>query len=252
VNVAAADPKASRHRAVFAGGSTLTGALPDGPIALTLATGQTIRAKREDILHLVGTGKPARIGQADTIVLKNGDRLVGRLAAKTLTIRTAFGPARVATATIASIAREAKTPEAMTIRTWAAAALTGPLAEKAIGVSLGSGGPLVTVPFSAVASVVRSAPLPSPEITKTVMKVIARLGAESYTDRQAATKALKEMGPHIVPLLKRHLHSPDPEVRQRIEELIAASNPPPEPTPTLPPRGGSASGRFALSTDRDR
>ena len=249
VKVAAADPKASRHRVVFAGGSTLTGALPDGPIALTLAMGQTIRVKREDILHLVGTGKPARIGQADTIVLKNGDRLVGRLAAKALTIRTTFGPARVATTTIASIAPEAKTLGAVTIRTWDAAALTGPLAEKAIGVSLGSGGPLVTVPFSAVASVVRSAPLPSPEITKTVMKLIARLGAESYTDRQAATKALKEMGPHIVPLLKRHLHSPDPEVRQRIEELIVASNPPPTPTR---PRGGSDSWRFALSTDRGR
>jgi hypothetical protein len=53
-----------------------------------------------------------------------------------------------------------------------------------------------------------------------IEKLIAQLGAESYEDRQAASKKLRELGKSISPLLRKHLTNSDPEVRQRIEDIL--------------------------------
>ena len=48
----------------------------------------------------------------------------------------------------------------------------------------------------------------------------AQLGSESYRDREDAAKALVAMGRSIAPLLRPHLKSRDPEIRQRIQDIL--------------------------------
>ena len=63
-------------------------------------------------------------------------------------------------------------------------------------------------------------PLPPKAARIEVEKLIAQLGAESYEDRQNASKKLVKMGKNILPILKGHLQTGDPEVRQRIEGVM--------------------------------
>ena len=57
-------------------------------------------------------------------------------------------------------------------------------------------------------------------MVKKAQKLIALLGAASYKDREEATKALIAMGKAIVPLLRPHLTSDDPEIRHRIRLIL--------------------------------
>ena len=82
------------------------------------------------------------------------------------------------------------------------------------------GGPTVTLKAAGIASIARPSADPPEEITRKVVALISQLGAESYRNREAATKELVKMGKGIVPLLKKHAKSPDPEVRQRIEDIL--------------------------------
>ncbi len=50
--------------------------------------------------------------------------------------------------------------------------------------------------------------------------LIAQLGAAGHDERQAAQAKLSAMGPAILPVLKKFVDAPDPEVRVRVRELI--------------------------------
>jgi len=70
-----------------------------------------------------------------------------------------------------------------------------------------------------------------------IEKLIAQLGAEGYKDREAAATALVGMGKGIIPLIKRHLSNKDPEIRQRIEDVLEQlgyKSPSAAPTPSNP------------------
>ncbi|MDP7289161.1 MAG: hypothetical protein QGH94_14340, partial [Phycisphaerae bacterium] len=77
-------------------------------------------------------------------------------------------------------------------------------------------------------------PMPPTAARAAVEKLIAQLGAESYEDRQKASKKLLSMGKSISPMLKKHLANSDPEVRQRIEDLLEQFGGSGAPTPTSP------------------
>lgn len=71
-----------------------------------------------------------------------------------------------------------------------------------------------------IASINRATADPPAEMLEKVEKLIAQLGAESYVDREKAQKELIAMGKSIAPILKKHLNNRDPEIRQRLEEII--------------------------------
>ena len=80
-----------------------------------------------------------------------------------------------------------------------------------------------------------------PSVYAKAEKLIAQHASESYKDREAATKELLKMGKGTIPLLKKHLTSPDPEVRQRIEDILRQTDPKkaePVPPPDIRQRGG--------------
>ena len=52
--------------------------------------------------------------------------------------------------------------------------------------------------------------------------LIARLGSDSFEERQRASARLAELGPRVRPMLQRGLGSPDEEINDRLRELLAA------------------------------
>jgi hypothetical protein len=61
-----------------------------------------------------------------------------------------------------------------------------------------------------------------PELKKKVEKLIAQLGSDTRAERKAAKKELEELGVAIHPLLKLHLKTDDPEVKESLKAIMKA------------------------------
>jgi hypothetical protein len=53
-----------------------------------------------------------------------------------------------------------------------------------------------------------------------VRRLVEQLGAESYAQREAASKGLADLGERALPALRAAKNSPDPEVRRRVARLL--------------------------------
>jgi hypothetical protein len=221
------------HRAVLAVGSTLTGTLTLQTLDVKLALGPVATVRREEVFGLTGRGKGAAPTGDAVMTMRNGDRLVGLLAHKALTVRTEFGLVKVFPISVLTATFSATKAGAVVMTMWDGSTHEGQFVEPAL-TFLSAGGPAVKVAPTHVASVTRRYALSGPEVVKKVKKLIARLGAESYPDREAATEELVEMGKSIVPLLEKHRNNPDAEVRQRIEGILEQFDPK-EAKPVPPP-----------------
>jgi len=222
LRIDAVEPKGAHHRARFVGGSSATGALP-AKLTLTLALGSKLTVERSEVVRLVGGAEPATTSGSATMVLRNGDRLTGRFARELLTVRTEFGDASVHAPGLTSIQFDAQKPTSATVLAWDGAKLRGTLVGAAIAFQISAGGPKVNVPVGAIASITQATPSPPAEALKKLEHLVARLGAESWKDREAAQQALVKMDRKIVLLLKAYLKKEaDPEVRQRLQEIIKA------------------------------
>ena len=240
VRIESAPGASGLHRAALAGGSTLTGTLASQTLRLKLALGPVATVRRDEILRLTGTGRSAAPADATVMVMRNGDQLVGSLAHKLLAVRTEFGLAKVLPVSVLEMTFDPARTGAVSMRMWDGSTIEGQLVGSAVTLARAVG-PAVEVPPAHVASITRPYALPGPETLKKVAGLVAQLGAESYADRQAATEELVKMGKGIVPLLKKHLESPDAEVRHRIElvlEQVAPREARPAPRPEAGPRTG--------------
>jgi hypothetical protein len=213
------DATGSRHRASFAGGSVVTGTLPK-TLKLTLALGPTLRVDRSRFWQISGVAGPVSTGGA-TMLMRSGDRLIGRFGLGTLKVRTKFGDMKVYARGIASMQIGLEKPPRVTVRGWDGTNLAGTFVDAAIAFEIAPGGPTVNVLPTSILSAVNPTPSPPPEALKKIEKLVAQLGAESYLDREKAQKALIAMGKSIVPLLKKYLaETRDPEIRQRIQAVL--------------------------------
>lgn len=61
----------------------------------------------------------------------------------------------------------------------------------------------------------------APDLAK-VAELIHQLGADAYDARAAAEKALIDIGRAALPAVQAAAQDPDPEVRQRIQAILAA------------------------------
>ena len=218
--------KAGRsHRARFHGGSVLAGTLRPDKFTLKLKVAGELGIASKDVrLIACPTKPPAPSGKSEptaTVLLHDGSRLLGRLEHETLALRTTLGQAKVYAGDLRTMTWDAKRAGVVTVETWDGMTLIGQLVEGKLACRITAGGPRVSLNAAQVASVTQSAPLLRPEVRKKAEKLIAQLGAESYKDREAATKELVKTGKGIVPLLKKHAESPDAEVRQRIVQILA-------------------------------
>jgi hypothetical protein len=62
-------------------------------------------------------------------------------------------------------------------------------------------------------------PLPAAEAGE-VARMVRQLGSETFSEREAASRALDALGEPALPALREAVHSPDLEVRRRAAELL--------------------------------
>jgi len=81
------------HRVMLANGSRLSGTLVPRTLAMNLQLGPKLEVRCEDMAVLSRTGVKRIAAQTDAVLMRmaNGDCLPGRLADKTLSIRTEYG-----------------------------------------------------------------------------------------------------------------------------------------------------------------
>lgn len=216
------DARKAAHRARLSGGSSLCGELLPERLTLSLRLGPQVAVARERLLRLARPIKVVSPPEAAVAIMRNGDRLVGRVGDKALAIRTRFGPVAVPPRSAQEV--KFQPPKAgdvpVAVRTWDGTELAGTLVAPSVTFTLVAGGPPLKVPAAQIVSISRSVAMPPPEIRKRLQTLVGQLGAESYKDRAAATKELIEMGPSIAPFLRKHLTSTDPEVRERIRMVL--------------------------------
>ena len=220
VKIQAIDPAGSAYKVVFRNGSTLTGALLGEKLTLKLQLGPTLTCPIGDVRGFVMLARHVEPTGPATVKMRNGDQLFGKITDKTLTVRTEFGDVKIHPGNMMSMVFDSKNTGQMKVKTWDGARISGRLVAPTVTVSIGPDGPSVKVTAVQIASITSSSAQPPPEVLKKAQQLIAQLGAESFEDRQAASKALIAMGKDIVGLLKKHAKSSDPEIRQRIHDIL--------------------------------
>ncbi|HUT61043.1 MAG TPA: hypothetical protein VNA25_24615, partial [Phycisphaerae bacterium] len=207
-------------RAMTANGSTLTGMLAEEQVRLKLALGPELAVPPERLRSLTFDANAVRSEVDATMILRSGDRLLGRVLQDRLTVQTEFGEVKLPPGSVNGLRFDANRPGAVSAVAWDGARVEGRLGAKAVEFQVGAGGPRLSVLVGQIVSIERSVALPPPDVLRKIEALIVKLGAASYKHREAATQDLIAMGKAIVPLLKKHRNDPDPEVRQRIELIL--------------------------------
>lgn len=207
------------HRAVFLNGSRLGGLLEPDKIALTLKLGQKLEVPRDMISRIrFAPEEKAEDGLCQAL-LTNEDELWGTLCDPNLTLATQYGTVDIKPDNIKNFAFTASQPGRVAVTLWDGSVLRGQLKQEDLEYRL-QPGPTLKVPVAQIVSIARSKVLPPEADRKKVEKLVGLLGAESFKDRQTATDELIKMGPAIVPLLQKYLTDADPEVRQRLGDVL--------------------------------
>ena len=102
---------------------------------------------------------------------------------------------------------------------WKGSILKGRLGQSQLGFAI-SPRTVLNIHAGQFVSIECPLPIPPKAARVKVEKLVAQLGAESYEDRQNASEKLVKMGKIILPILKGHLQTGDPEIRQRIEDVM--------------------------------
>ncbi len=214
------DKEGRVHRVQFRGQTALSGTLLPDAITFKLALGPTATVRPRDFIRLTTGAKPSMPDDPTTMVMRNGDRLFGRLDHKALTARTEFGRVKVSPINVLAITFDPANAHTATLKLWNSSTHRGRLVETHLVFALSPGGQKVKVKIAHIASIMRPYAFRDPEILKVVAKLIAQLAAESNEDREAAAKELGKMDNSIIPLLKKHLNHRNAEVRRHIRNII--------------------------------
>jgi len=213
------NPGNAVHRAVFMNGSHLAGFLEPKELELTLQLGPKVTVSRNMLMRMRFAVEDKPDSTLTSVVLTNGDELFGTLTTDKFKLTTDFGAVDVDPAQVKTIHFKPEDLGRIVVQTWKGSTLKGRLGRSQLGFQIA---PKTRLSIYAGQFVSITCPLPMPPkvVRGQVEKLVAQLGAESYKDREAATKALVEMGDSIAPLLKGHLKTSDPEVRQRLEDIL--------------------------------
>jgi len=207
------------HRVTFLNGSHLGGFLEPESIPVTLALGPKLTIPRNLISEMYFAPDEKPDPTLDSVELSNGDELYGRLAAEDLVVRTQYGQVKLKPENVKGIAFSPTHIGRVAMLLWDGSVLRGQCERQVLPFKIDPG-PTLELYIGQCVRLGRNQALPPKEIREKLLKLIGQLGAESYKDRQAASEELMKMGKGIVPLLRKHLSANDPEVRQRIEDVI--------------------------------
>ena len=210
------------HRVEFTNGSMLAGVLGPEKIVLPLKLGLTLDVSRDMIVAVSfpESEEDTTISATIRVALNNGDELLGRPIDEELKVITDFGTVSVRPENISEITFDSKTSGQATINMWDGSKLRGKIGQDTLRFAL-QPGPELNLNIQHIASIKRNnGALPPEETVKMVEKYIIMLSAANFKDREEAQEAMISMGRIIAPMLIKHLKDPDPEVRQRITNIL--------------------------------
>jgi len=217
------------HRAVFCNGSRLGGFLEPDRLTLNLKLGPKLEVPRDRVVRLCLADEAKPDPALSGVLLSNGDELYGRILAEKITLVTRYNPIPLTPENIRSIVRDGQT----VVEMWNGTVHKGRLEQAEIGFQIVPG-PKLSLHAEQFVRIVRPRPVPPKETRRLVEELVGRLGSESYRDRQEATEKLMQIQ-GIRSLLVKHLTHSDPEVRQRVEEILEkAGGPTKAPGPVRP------------------
>jgi hypothetical protein len=232
------NPANGVHRAHFRNGSVLGGFLEPNRMTLKLRLGPSLPIGRDMVrrIRVIAEAHAEPPPALSHVVLSNGDELFGRLTVGAITLISDYGTPVVKPANITTIAFSRSRLGRATVRLWNGTVLRGQLKQPVLGFRI-CPGPELALHASQIVAVARSEGLPPDHVLKRVAELVALLGAESYKDRERATKELSRMDPAVAPALRKHLDSSDPEVRERIRQVLKALGQDPDKPPEAQPPG---------------
>ena len=207
------------HRVTFLNGSRLGGFLEPNRVALTLKVGAKVTVARNLIAELQFAEEDKPDPTLDAVLLSNGDELFGRLAEERLTVTTRYGKVGFGPESIQEMSISRTHLGRVSFKLWDGSVLRGQYGRQTLAFRIRPG-PALDIDMAQCLRVHRNQALPPKDVRESLERLVGQLGAESYKDRQAATTALSKMGKGIVPMLRKHLAATDPEVRQRVEDII--------------------------------
>ncbi len=213
------NPGNAVHRAVFLNGSRLGGLLEPETLKLNLSLGKTVTVSRDMVAQMRFAEEEKPDSTLTRVVLTNGDELFGGLTAGKFKLATDFGQIEIDPSRVQTMKFRPEDLGRTIVKLWKGSILKGRLGKSQLGFAI-TPKTVLNVYAGQFVSIECPLPLPPQAARTEVEKLVAQLGSESYENRQKASKTLIKMGKSIVPILKDHLQTGDPEVRQRIEDVM--------------------------------
>jgi hypothetical protein len=178
-------------------------------------------------------------GEAAQLNLANGDLLVGALTGR-LVVETAFDAIEVDAAGLSGLRQGAgsdgeSTTGEVQLTLWDGTTLSGRVRGDSVDCGL-SCGVMVKVPVALVQRYVQPRPRPSPQAVERMKAVVAALNADDWKTRDHAAAQLGSMGPASAAVLRELRDGQPPEVRQRIDQILASFEAAPEAPAEQPGR----------------
>ena len=230
------------HQAHFLNGSHLGGFLEPEKLEMKLRLGATLKVSRDLVaqLRFAEEEKPAD-GQT-FVALTNEDELYGSMGSQAFDLASEFGTIPVKPTNVRLMAFSSTKVGYAVLTLWDGTVLRGQMGTKPMAFTITPGPTLRINPVQLI-RVIRPDALPPDDVVAKARKLIAMLGSESYADRKKATDGLITLGVGIAPILQKRLAEvTDPEVHQRIEEVLdrlgAPARAPAAPPNRAAPFGG--------------
>ena len=213
------NPSNAVHKVQFLNGSSLAGFVEPQVLKLKLRFGRMLKIRR-DLVDEIGFGPEEKPGpNLSGLRLTNEDELFGRLVVGDIELISEFGKVRVKPSNIKAAAFSRQRVGFATLKLWDGSEVHGKVGTAPLAFQIIPGPTLRINPLQFTVLTRRQA-LPPAHVVAKARKLIRELGHDDYKVRKAATEKLMKMGKGIAPILVEHLKTTDPEIRQRLEEII--------------------------------
>lgn len=155
---------------------------------------------------------------AATLILSNGDLLVGKLTGE-LKLDTTFDTISLNGLEIRGISRGERQGMDVQVAMWDESTVSGQLQEDMLEMQLDSG-VSVRVPVTLIQAYDQPIPQPSAAVTDRIKALVAELNADDWKQRDRAEEQLTNMGVSVMGVLKALHAEQSPEAQQRIEQVL--------------------------------
>jgi len=216
------------HHALFLNGSHVGGILEPKQINLKLKLGQTVALSRHMLAELTFAEEEKPDPALARAALTNEDELFGVFTQDHVVVASEFGTVEVKPANVKAMAFSPTRVGWATVTLWDNSRLMGQIGGQVLTFQIRPGPTVMLNPVQLTAVECPNV-LPPDRVILEARKLIALLAAESLADREKAQEKLIQLGEGIAPLLRQSAQATDPEVRQRIENILDAVGAPLDP-----------------------